>query len=138
MVNAVAVKILLLVISLSAFGGGIFYIKKLLQENAVLEATLESTTEAMANYASSVEAEINSYRESLEVISSKYQEARTRKYNELKKLSTLDLPQLLKEDSNAFEHNLNIAVKRVYGELEATTRSPSNSEPSQPTKARTP
>lgn len=135
MINTLAVKILLLVISLSALGGGIFYIKKLLQENAVLKATLESTTEAMANYASSVEAEINSYQKSLEVISSKYQEARTRKYNELKKLSALDLPKLLESDSSTFELNLNTAVKRMYGELEATTRSPSNPEPSQPTKA---
>jgi len=138
MFNTLAVKILLLVISLSALGGGIFYIKKLLQENAVLEATLESTTEAMANYASSVEAEINSYQESLQIISSKYQDARTRKYNELKKLSVLDLPKLLKSDSNTFELNLNTAVKRMYGELETSTRSPSNSKSSQSTKTGTP
>ena len=136
--NLFVIKILSVVIGLSVLGGGVFYIKTLVQNNAVLEATLESTTEAMADYAQNMESEVAGYQYAVTVLSKKYQSARDKRNEQIKTISKADIKKMALKHPGMLQRRINDANTRMLNELETITRFSETTRDAETSKTRTP
>ena len=129
---ALAIKISLIIASLSGAAYIVWDYINTKEKNAVLEASLESTTKAFANYAHDTETEIDAWSQSAQILSEKYQLSRDERDEQKKRISQTDFDSMARRHPEMLARRINAGTDRVFSELERITRSTRNPKPSNP------
>ncbi len=116
------IKIIIALLSFIGIGSGIFYINKLIGDNAVLEASLASTTAAFGNYATNVESEVDAYAQAAQILSEKYQLARDERDAKIKRITKADFTKMATRHPDMLSRRINAGTQRMFDELEAASR----------------
>lgn len=130
--NALVIKIVLILVSLSGAAFVVLDYINTKEKNAVLEASLESTTAAFANYAHDAETEIDAWSQSAQLLSEKYQISRDERDEQKKRISQTDFEAMARRHPEMLARRINAGTERVFSNLERITRSARNSKTSNP------
>lgn len=134
MLTSLQIKGLILTISLLVICGGVWYIKYLIGKNAVLEASLESTTSVLRDYALDVEENHQLQIELNDALQKQFNTARAES-NELKKrLAENDIQTLLNDDPVGTELSINDSTLQLLFDLSEATGNPARTENSATTR----
>lgn len=135
--NTLVIKIILSLVGLGSILGIGYWINSLIQERAVLEATLASTTKAFGEYATNVEAEVEGYRQSTIMLSNEYQKARDNRDDFFASIEERDLDKMAKRHPDNLMRILNGRTFRLLESIsKANDYSTQNSKTASPTKTR--
>lgn len=135
--NALTIKIVLILVSLSGVVFAVWDYINTKEKNAVLEASLESTTMAFANYATNVESEIDGWSQAAQLLSEKYQISRDERDEQTKRISQTDFETMARRHPDMLIHRINVGTERVFAELETITRNQKNATNADASKAGT-
>jgi len=126
------IKLIAILLTVIGLGSAGYYIVKLIGDNAVLVATLDSTTQALSDYATTAESEIEAYSHAAQILSEKYQLARDERDEKIKRITQADLSSMVERHPDMLASRINAATRRVFSELEAITRSPETAGDAEP------
>lgn len=124
----IAFKIGLMVASLS---GGAFLIWDYIdtkQDNAVLEATLSSTTEAFGQYATNIEQEVYAYSEAVKVLGERDIAARIERDERFSTIENRNLTKMADRKPNVLVRILSSRTARLLDALGSTGSNPENTD----------
>lgn len=99
-----------------------YYVISLIGKNAVLEATLESTVVAMADYATSTQNEISDWQESFETISEIYQESRNERNETIRGVSSADINKMAQDNPDDLADLSDRLINGLLNDLEAISQ----------------
>ncbi len=92
------------------------------QNNAVLESSLASTTEAFGNYAYNVEQEIEGYSEAVRILGNRDIEERIKRDEQFAKIEGRDLNKMSQRKPNALNRILTGRTARMLDALTGTSK----------------
>jgi hypothetical protein len=107
------------------------------QDNAVLDATLSSTTKAFGDYATNVESEVEAWRQNFLMVNQDYQNARDERDEDFASIENRDLNKIHKRRPEVLARILTGRTNRLLDDIGSSGRDSRNSgSPSTP-KTRT-
>ena len=128
--STIAIKVLLSVFGMAAIVGAGYYMVSVIQNEAVLEAALESTTVALSNYATKAEEEIYAYSEATRILGERDQKARDERDDKFSSIEDRDLTKMSKRHPDQLAHILTGRTNRMLQNISKASRSTRVSRPS--------
>lgn len=119
--NALLIKVILIAVGIAGAGLGVSYVIGLIQDKALLEATVERQV-----------LEVEGYTTALEIVSEKYQIADKVQSDEYKKLSKADFDKMAKKHPEMLERRINNSVSGLLNSLESISSGASASAETPP------